>query len=167
MQDIFNHLLYQHNNDPSIEETKRLLEIYESISKATRKFDECFSFPTFIATVMNLSALFWTGYSVVFVTDTSLYVIAPVIYFLSHHLLLMISASMANEKVVEAKLIIKCLLRHCHLQTRMKIKYEKNMALKSNLTLWKIYVFDRSLLITSFGCLLTYGILFATLGREH
>ncbi|GIX81305.1 hypothetical protein CEXT_532251 [Caerostris extrusa] len=116
---------------------------------------------------MNLSALFWTGYSVAFVTTISVYVIGPVIYFLSHHLLLMISASMTNEKAAKAKLIIQCLLRNCHLETRMRIKYEKNIAMENNLTLWKIYVFDRSLLITSLGSLLTYGILLATLGREH
>ncbi|GIY44602.1 uncharacterized protein CDAR_125011 [Caerostris darwini] len=167
MQVIFNHLLDQHNSDPSIGGTQRLFEIYESISKATRKFDEFVSLPTFIATVKNLSALFWTGYSVAFVTNISLYVMAPVIHFLSHHLLLMISASMTNEKAAEAKLIMQCLLRHCHLETRLKIKYEKNIAMKNNLTLWKIYAFDRSLLITSLCSLLTYGILLATLGREH
>ncbi|GIY44595.1 uncharacterized protein CDAR_124971 [Caerostris darwini] len=130
-----------------------------------RKIDELFSFPTFIATVMNLSALFWTGYNVAFITEINLYVMAPVIHFLSHHLLLTISASMTNEKAKKAKLIIQCLLRHSHLDKRMKIKYEMNIAMESNLTLWNIYVVDRSLLIASLGSLLTYGILLATLGR--
>ncbi|GIY39192.1 hypothetical protein CEXT_125301 [Caerostris extrusa] len=44
MRDIFNHLLTPHNSDSSIKGTKRLFEISESISKATRKFDEFFRF---------------------------------------------------------------------------------------------------------------------------
>ncbi|GIX89180.1 hypothetical protein CEXT_380111 [Caerostris extrusa] len=115
--------------------------------------------------------MFCAGYWIAFHPKISLeyflYMLGPVIYHLSHHLLLMISASVTNEKGDEAKSILQCLLEHFHPEIRMKIKYEKNVALKSNLTLWKIYVFDRSLIIASFGCLLTYGFLLANLGPEY
>ncbi|GIY15229.1 hypothetical protein CDAR_537991 [Caerostris darwini] len=169
MQDLYNYLFDQlTNNDPN-EEIEKLLEIYEILATALRSIDELFSFPAFLANLLNLFGLFWTGYRIAFLTNVhegSFYLISPVIYHLSQHLLLMISASMTNEKAAKAKLIIQCLLRYCHLKTRKKIKYEKRIALESNLTSWKIYVFDRSLLITSFSCLLTYGILLGTLGRD-
>ncbi|GIY21706.1 uncharacterized protein CEXT_121601 [Caerostris extrusa] len=169
MQDLYDYLLGQLYNDHSTEETEKFLEIYEILATALRSIDEIFSFPAFLANLLNLFGLFWTGYRIAFLTNVherSFYLICPVIYRLSQHLLLMIPASMANEKAAKAKLIIQCLLRYCHLETRKKIKYEKNIALESNLTFWKIYVFDKSLLITSFGCLLTYGILLGTLGRD-
>ncbi|GIY71828.1 uncharacterized protein CDAR_312201 [Caerostris darwini] len=170
MQDIYDYLLDQLTKDHPTEEMEKTLEVYESLETTLRSIDEYFSFLAFLATLLNLICLFWTGYRIAFLTnhlEHSFYLINPVFYHLSQHLLLMISASMANEKAAKAKLIIQCMLRHCHLETSMKIKYEKNTALESNLTSWKIYVFDRSLLITSFGCLLTYGILLGTLGRDQ
>ncbi|GIY78239.1 uncharacterized protein CEXT_215051 [Caerostris extrusa] len=134
-----------------------------------RSIDERFSFPAFLATFLNLFGLFWTGYRIAFLTklfEHSFFLICPVLYHLTQHLLLMISASKTNERAAKTKLIIQCMLRHCHLETRKKMKYEKNSALETNLTSWKIYIFDRSLLITSFGCLLSYGILLGTLGRD-
>ncbi|GIY17157.1 uncharacterized protein CEXT_55091 [Caerostris extrusa] len=163
MQDLFNHLLQQLNSDKSFEEREKLFEVYESISKTMQKMDESFSFPIFIATLLNLFGLFWAGHWMALHPKLSveyfLYTLCPVIYHLSHHLLLMVSALMTNEKAVEAKIMIQCLLKRFSLDIGIKIKYEKNIALESNLTLWKIYVFDRSLIITSFACLLTYGIL--------
>ncbi|GIY78241.1 uncharacterized protein CEXT_215061 [Caerostris extrusa] len=169
MQDLYDNLLDQLNNDHLTEEMEKLLEVYEIMTTTIRNIDECFSFPSFLATLLNLVGLFWTGYRIAFLTnnlDHTFFLICPVIYHLSQHLLLLISASMTNEKAAKAKLIIQCMLLHCHLETPMKIKYDKNIALESNLTSWKIYVFDRSLLFTSFGCLLTYGILLGTLGRD-
>ncbi|GIX70964.1 uncharacterized protein CDAR_505101 [Caerostris darwini] len=171
MQDLFNNLLEQLNKDHYFEETKKLFEVYESISKSMRKMDEYFSCPIFIAILLNLFGLFCAGYWLALHPKLSLeyflYMLGPVIYYLSHHFLLMITASMTNEKGDEAKSILQCLLKHFHPEIRRKIKYEKNMALKSNLTLWKMYVFDRPLIVTTLGCLLTYGILLANLGPEY
>ncbi|GIY94889.1 uncharacterized protein CEXT_250021 [Caerostris extrusa] len=169
MQDLYDDLLDRLNNDHYTEEVEKLFGVYGSLATALRSMDESFSFTAFLANLLYLHGLFWTGYKIAFLNNVhehSFYLICPVIYYLSHHLLLMISASTANEKAGKAKLLMQCLLRHCHLETRMKIKYEKNIALESNLTSWKIYVFNRSLLISSFGCLLTYGILLGTLGRD-
>ncbi|GIY74198.1 hypothetical protein CEXT_585921 [Caerostris extrusa] len=169
MQDLYDDILIQLNKDDSTEEMKKLLGVYENLATTIISFDESFSFPAFLATLLNLFGLFWTGYRIAFLTnirDHSFYLICPFIFHLCEHLLLMISATVTNEKTAKATFIMQCLLRHCHLKTRMKIKYEKNIGSESNLTLWKIYVFDRSLLITSFGCLLTYGILLGTLGRD-
>ncbi|GIX81308.1 uncharacterized protein CEXT_532261 [Caerostris extrusa] len=169
MQDLYDDLLHQLDNDHSTEEMEKLLEVHESLATAIRNIDECFSFSAFLSTLFNLFGLFFTGYKIAFLTNIPehfFYLLCPVVFHLSNHLLLMISASMTNEKTTKTKLVIQCLLSHCHLETRMKIKYEKNIALESNLTSWKIYVFDRSLLITSLGSLITYGILLATLGKE-
>ncbi|GIX67462.1 uncharacterized protein CDAR_110421 [Caerostris darwini] len=169
LQDLYDNLLDQLNNDNLSEEMEKLLEVNELMTTTIRNIDECFSFQAFVATLLNLVGLFWTGYRIAFLTsnlDHSFLLICPFVYLLSHHLLLLISASKTNEKAAKAKLITQCLLRNCRLETRRRIKYEKNIALESNLTAWKIYVFDRSLIITSFGCLLTYGILLATLGRD-
>ncbi|GIY77166.1 uncharacterized protein CDAR_17371 [Caerostris darwini] len=171
MQDLFNHLLGQLNKDHSFEEREKLFEAYGSISKSMRKMDEYFSCPIFIAILLNLFGMFCAGYWIAFHPKISLeyflYMLCPVMSHLSHHLLLMISASTTNEKGDEAKSILQCLLKHFHPEIRMKIKYEKNMASKGNLTLWKMHVFDRSLVITTLGCLLTYGILLANLGSEY
>ncbi|GIX70962.1 uncharacterized protein CDAR_505091 [Caerostris darwini] len=166
MRDLFNHLLQQLNDDHSIEEMRKLIESYESTATTMRSMDDCFSIPTILVTLLNLFGLFWSGYRLAFVTSVSAYEICPVFYHLSHHLLLMIFASMTNEKAAEAKLIIRYVVRHFYPEIRRKIKCKSNIVLENNLTLWKIYVFDRSLIITSFGCLLTYGILLATLGKE-
>ncbi|GIY20453.1 hypothetical protein CDAR_502761 [Caerostris darwini] len=169
MQDLYDDLLDRLNSDHSTDGKKKLFEVYGSLAINVRRVDDFFSFPAFLATFLNLFGLFWNGYRISFLTklfEHPFYLICPVIYHLSQHLLLMISASRTNEKTAKAKLIMQCLLRHCHLETRKKMKYEKNIVLESNLTSWKIYVFDRSLLITSFGCLLTYGILLGTLGRD-
>ncbi|GBM44734.1 hypothetical protein AVEN_103197-1 [Araneus ventricosus] len=79
----------------------------------------------------------------------------------------MLSASGANEAADMAKGAIKLM------ESRIPLRYRhSNMYLRQRLkprvelTLWKIYKIDKSLLINSLGTLLTYGILLGTLGSD-
>ncbi|GFS41912.1 uncharacterized protein TNIN_68911 [Trichonephila inaurata madagascariensis] len=113
--------------------------------------------------------LFWTGYRLAFRKYiTNKYVVGHVCtlcYNLTFQLLIMISASMTNEMAKKAKDTLQC-LKYRFSRDLRKTKLQEVLTKENNLTLWKIYVVDRSLLITSFGTLLTYGILIGTLGEE-
>ncbi|GBN76886.1 hypothetical protein AVEN_53894-1 [Araneus ventricosus] len=119
-----------------------------------------------------MTFLFWTGYRIAFDTDDH-----PLIlffscvngtYVLSHLLLIMVPASIANETTKRAKSNVLS-LPHEILTTDKELKFgiKKCSFQEKFLTLWDIYVLDRSLLITAFGTLLTYGILLGSLGKEH
>ncbi|GIX74389.1 hypothetical protein CEXT_47381 [Caerostris extrusa] len=74
--------------------------------------------------------------------------------------------SITNEKANKARRAMKCLFKRSFTnEGEMKMKLEKYLDVENSLTLWNIYTVDRSLLITSFGTLLTYGILIGTLGK--
>ncbi|GIX92204.1 hypothetical protein CDAR_262141 [Caerostris darwini] len=89
-------------------------------------------------------------------------------FYLLLTLLLMISAAATNELAERAKQAAQRL--SCGIAKRDKdsaARLKTDLLLENRLTLWKIYIFSRSLIITSFGTLLTYGILLGTLGKEN
>ncbi|GIX92628.1 hypothetical protein CEXT_254921 [Caerostris extrusa] len=79
-----------------------------------------------------------------------------------------VSAAATNELAERAKQAVQRL--SCGIAKRDKdsaARLKTDLLLENRLTLWKIYIFSRSLVITSFGTLLTYGILLGTLGKEN
>ncbi|GFW48147.1 hypothetical protein TNCV_4937531 [Trichonephila clavipes] len=50
-------------------------------------------------------------------------------------------------------------------QLEIKHRLKEYLTRETHLTLWKIYVIDMPLVITSFGTLLTYGMLLGTVGK--
>ncbi|GFQ93323.1 hypothetical protein TNCT_64731 [Trichonephila clavata] len=77
----------------------------------------------------------------------------------------MISGSMTNEMAKKAKSALQCLKYKIPPDLR-ETKFEEVLVKENNLTLWNIYVLDSSLIIASFGTLLTFGILIGTLGES-
>ncbi|GFR14421.1 hypothetical protein TNCT_471 [Trichonephila clavata] len=90
----------------------------------------------------------------------------PQFYYLSIQLLIMASASVTNELASKVKCVMQCLPRSSIQNPQRKFKFKKDLKQDNSLTLWKVYVMDRSLIITSIGTLLTYGILIGTLGKD-
>ncbi|GFS49930.1 uncharacterized protein TNIN_63591 [Trichonephila inaurata madagascariensis] len=112
--------------------------------------------------------LFWGGYRLAFMKHMRSEYFVSLVFtascYLTFQLPIMISASMTNEMEKKARNTIKCL--KCKVPHDLReTKFKEVSTKESDLTLWKIYVLDRSLLITSFGTLLSYGILLGTLGK--
>ncbi|GFR25453.1 hypothetical protein TNCT_71331 [Trichonephila clavata] len=78
---------------------------------------------------------------------------------------LMISGSASNEQANIVKIHIQCLPPKTVENQDQISSFKKTLLQDNGLTLWKIYVMDRSLLIVTFGTLLTYGIMLGTLGK--
>ncbi|GFR21717.1 uncharacterized protein TNCT_141591 [Trichonephila clavata] len=130
--------------------------------------DSEFSFLAFVTILINTSGLFWDVYRIMFhKNETTGYVILTLsgISYLVLLIQLMISGSASNELANIVKIHIQC-LPHKAIENQDQMNIFKKTLLQDNgLTLWKIYVMDRSLLIVTFGTLLTYGIMLGTLGK--
>ncbi|GFQ93321.1 uncharacterized protein TNCT_64721 [Trichonephila clavata] len=131
--------------------------------------DKVLSFPTFIAILMSMIGLFWGGYRLAFKKYVSnKYLVSQACsascYF-TFQLLIMISASMTNEMAKKVKNTLQCLKYRFPRDVREK-KFKEVIMMDSNLTLWKIYVLDRSLVIKVISTLLTFGILIGALGES-
>ncbi|GFY52836.1 uncharacterized protein TNIN_412701 [Trichonephila inaurata madagascariensis] len=130
--------------------------------------DKEFSFPTFVAIVLSMIELFWRAYRLAFSKHMAnvyfISVLCSITCSLTFHSLIMISASKTNEMAKETHSTLQCLKGRFPLNLK-RTKFKEVCTRKSNLTLWKIYVLDRPLLITSFGTLLTYGFLIGTVGE--
>ncbi|GFY67262.1 uncharacterized protein TNIN_439311 [Trichonephila inaurata madagascariensis] len=112
--------------------------------------------------------LFWGGYRLAFHKHMGNEYFSSLMctlgcYF-TFQLLIMVSASRTNEMAKKVQNTLQC-LKYRFSRDLRETKLQEVCTKESNLTLWKIYVVDRSLLITSFGTLLTYGILIGTLGE--
>ncbi|GIY09091.1 hypothetical protein CEXT_450811 [Caerostris extrusa] len=76
----------------------------------------------------------------------------------------MVSASLVNERSHEARQIAKRVLHQIPAsKNETEIKLNDRLTHDNNLTLWKIYSMDRSLIIAGIATLITYGILLGTL----
>ncbi|GBN34031.1 hypothetical protein AVEN_6280-1 [Araneus ventricosus] len=118
---------------------------------------------------MVLIGLFRIGYKIASdlnkARDHSLSLLCSAVYNLSILFLIMIPASVVNEKARETIRFLR--YRIPKTEKDLKFEIEKDLVLERKLTLWNIFVFERSLIIGCLGSLLTYGILLATLGKDH
>ncbi|GFU94370.1 uncharacterized protein TNCV_1731671 [Trichonephila clavipes] len=166
---LFDHLLDGIRRPNLQKEYGNLLDNYEKITKSMRKVDKELSFPTFVAIIMSMIGLFWGGYRLAFRKSYgdgySVILVCSASCYLTFQLLIMISASMTNEKAKKAKSSLRCLKYKIPPDMR-ETKFKEVHVKDNNLTLWNIYVMDSSLLIASFGTLLTFGILIGTLGES-
>ncbi|GFS60292.1 uncharacterized protein TNIN_419771 [Trichonephila inaurata madagascariensis] len=121
--------------------------------------EKYFSFPAFITVLMSMMGLFWSGCKLAFRKRMPYVVFVSFICigisFLLFQLLIMISGTLTNESANKVRSAVG----------KKDLKLKRDIA-EENLTLWKIYTMDRSLVITSLATLLTYGILVGTLGKE-
>ncbi|GFQ95778.1 hypothetical protein TNCT_205291 [Trichonephila clavata] len=75
--------------------------------------------------------------------------------------------SASNELANKVKIYMQCLpLETAENPPKMSF-FKKTLLQENGLTLWKIYVMDRSLVIGTFGTFLTYGILLGSLGKNE
>ncbi|KAF8797012.1 hypothetical protein HNY73_001328 [Argiope bruennichi] len=71
---------------------------------------------------------------------------------------------MANEK---DKSVAHCFLYQIpRTEKDMRFEFETDFKQGKCLTLWKVHAMNRSLIITTLGSLLTYGILIENLGKK-
>ncbi|GFV49423.1 uncharacterized protein TNCV_1634971 [Trichonephila clavipes] len=165
---VFKRLLIGMHGLDTFTELKILLYIYKDIMYKLKDMDSEFSFLAFVSVLINTSGLFWYGYKIAFYTNEisgcMLYILSGTSYMILL-LQLMISASDLNELGKEIRVLIQCLPQETA-ESQPKVNFFKKTLLQDNgLTLWKIYVMNRSLVICTFGTLLTYGIMLGTLGK--
>ncbi|GBM26758.1 hypothetical protein AVEN_175908-1 [Araneus ventricosus] len=114
--------------------------------------------------------LFRAGYTLAFYKAKSLefcsFMMCSITLYLSFQLTLMISAIHVNEIAKNARRVMQGL--SCKLSRKDAGSPKLNIDLMQDhsLSLWKIYVLERSLVVTSLGTLFTYGILLGTLGEK-
>ncbi|GIY96173.1 uncharacterized protein CEXT_146231 [Caerostris extrusa] len=167
---FFEHLIRQVAINTSDE--KQLLNMYFKTSKSMSKMDEEFSRPAFISVLMGMIGLFWVGYILAFEESKTLEVFLALVvfsgcFYSSILVLVIISGSLTNEAANEVTGLIQCLPYRLPTQRKeMEFSIKGDLIEDNSLTLWKFYVLSRSLLLSSLGTLLTYGILLGTLGKE-
>ncbi|KAF8796910.1 hypothetical protein HNY73_001239 [Argiope bruennichi] len=158
----------QLQNKCSVKDFDKYLAVYEKIVENMSTFDEHFSLVAFLSTLLAMICSFSSGYSLAFSPDLSqttiIYYIISLSFYLSTQLVLMITDSLANELLNEIQNVLQESLNKLYPSDSEKRRICINTE-ESNLTLWKIYVLDRSLAMSSIGTLVTYGILLATLGK--
>ncbi|GBN66262.1 hypothetical protein AVEN_58132-1 [Araneus ventricosus] len=149
-----------------------MLNIYEEVSDVMAFADNFLSYYAFIIVLISLVGLFTLSYLFAFFIQEDYYsyllIISGIIYYLLLLLSVMLPAAAANEAAEIAKSTIKprgSCIPHSYkdLEMYLRPRLEPSVAM----TLWKIYKIDKSLLISSLGTLLTYGMLWGTLGNVY
>ncbi|GFS49008.1 uncharacterized protein TNIN_292801 [Trichonephila inaurata madagascariensis] len=168
---LLEHVLERTDSEILPEDLENFSVEYGNIARCTRILDEHFSQPVFLAVFYTMAGLFWGGYRAAFLPNKgmtySLTLLIVLIYYLSIQVLIMVSASITNELSSKVKCVMQCLSYQNFIQDpQRKFKFKKGLNQNNSLTLWNVYVMDRSLIITSVGTLLTYGIMIGTLGKN-
>ncbi|GFY39033.1 uncharacterized protein TNIN_103401 [Trichonephila inaurata madagascariensis] len=174
IRNVLKHLLKKLNNEFNSnflsEDFKNLVLIYCEVVTCLDNMDEEWSLLAFVTVLNGMLGLFWCCYIVTFysVTNPADYsnLLCFAITFLGLKLLILFSASTTNELLAKIKIGFRCITYRIstpHLEIRRRLK--EYLTRETRLTLWKIYVMDMPFVITSFGALLTYGMLLGTLGK--
>ncbi|GBM79424.1 hypothetical protein AVEN_213283-1 [Araneus ventricosus] len=168
---LYKRFICQFNERCSLEELKWMICASRNINNFVGIFDKNLSFHALIAVLFCMIGTFWCGYCLMVFSENMDYeyfftLMIPSCACLSLQLLIMISGLMVNEMVIRSNCTSQK-LRSIKLESSKKVIsiLSKNFTQENRMTLWKIYPFDRSLIVASLGTLLTYGILFATLGK--
>ncbi|GBN96551.1 hypothetical protein AVEN_268640-1 [Araneus ventricosus] len=166
VQVLLSHLLNKINKANSTEKLHKPLFLFAIVSRIMNCLEDSFSSAVFLETVMSMVGMFRAGYILVFLSCVRLDYL-PLMFFgivvFVHQLLIMISASTANEKAALTMKSLSCRIPES--ETDMRFKLRRISGEHKSLSVWKIYVLDRSLVVTSVGTLLTYGILIGTIGK--
>ncbi|GFR10066.1 uncharacterized protein TNCT_534461 [Trichonephila clavata] len=159
------------NGNSFPEDMEDLFVVFGAVMRCMRSMNLHLSLPAFLAVLFTMTGLFSSGYKMAFhpdVTETYfLSLICSVIFYLSAQFMIMLSASITNELANNVKCVVQCLpYRNAIQDPKRKFKLKKYLNQNNSLALWKVYVMDWSLIVTSIGTLLTYGILIGTLGKD-
>ncbi|GFY58009.1 uncharacterized protein TNIN_266971 [Trichonephila inaurata madagascariensis] len=168
---LIEHLLNELQVDCLSEKSDNLIQVYGEISKCVSVMDDEFSFSAFLTVFLSMIVMFWRIYRLTLkATASNTYILSltcSTISFTILLLLILISASLTNETSSKTKNFMKNVpYRIPKGSERIKYMLRKNSVQEYSLTLWKIYIIDRSLIITCFGTLLTYGMLIEALGKQ-
>ncbi|GFR22347.1 uncharacterized protein TNCT_494441 [Trichonephila clavata] len=171
IRDLTRCLLDQQNKNCSPEEIEALISLHVDIMKCMNFMDDNFSYFAFATVFVSMMGTFWSGYRLVFcktlTAEYFFFKLCLIIINCSTQLLIMLSASFTNELTEEATRRIQCLLCRIPAKREIKCNLKCDLTQPSSLTLWKIYVMDRSLIISSYASLLTFGILLGALGNSQ
>ncbi|GFY67259.1 uncharacterized protein TNIN_439281 [Trichonephila inaurata madagascariensis] len=119
-----------------------------------------------------MTGIFWRGYRFASYSNISderlIFMICSAILNISFQLQVMTSASTTNELARKVKTIVNSMVYQISPKNgKLNCILRNRCAQDYNLTLWKIYVINKALIISSFGTLLTYGMLVGTLGKQY
>ncbi|GBN99163.1 hypothetical protein AVEN_198638-1 [Araneus ventricosus] len=166
---ILSRIIFQHIRDNLglvrvLEDFQKLVTLHEHTLNNLEYFDKNFSFSFFITILLTMIGIFRCGYSVAFIDDNptllNAYSISSMFLYMLYQLLLMIAGSITNEATNDTSNVLKNRYNKDFKSPKLEVDFSQN-----SLTIWKIYKLDRSLIISSFGTLLTFGILLGTLGK--
>ncbi|GBN80681.1 hypothetical protein AVEN_204420-1 [Araneus ventricosus] len=166
---ILSRIIFQHIRDNLglvrvLEDFQKLVTLHEHTLNILESFDKNFSFSFFITILLTMIGIFRCGYSVTFIEDNptllNAYLISSMFLYMFFQLLLMISGSITNEAAKDTSDVLKKRYKKDFKSPKLEVDFSQN-----SLTIWKIYILDRSLIVASFGTLLTFGILLGTLGK--
>ncbi|GBM27202.1 hypothetical protein AVEN_9866-1 [Araneus ventricosus] len=162
-------IFFQHIRDNlglvrALEDFQKLVTLHEETLSILHYFEEQLSFPAFITVTLTMIGIFRCGYSVAFIKDNptflNAYLISSMFLYMLFQLLLVISGALTNEAADDTSNVLKRRYNKDFKSPKMEVDFSPY-----SLTLWRIYRMDRSLIIDSFGTMLTFGILFGTLGK--
>ncbi|GBM86246.1 hypothetical protein AVEN_51769-1 [Araneus ventricosus] len=166
IQVLLSHLLNHINKANSTEKLHKPLFLFAIVSKIMNCLEDSFSSSVFLETVMSMVGMFRAGYILAFLSSVRLDYLPQLLFGIVgfvHQLLIIISASTANEKVALTMKSLSCRIPES--ETDLRFKLRRISGEHKSLSVWKIYVLDRSLVVTSVGTLLTYGMLIGTIGK--
>ncbi|GIY88590.1 uncharacterized protein CEXT_663681 [Caerostris extrusa] len=151
------------------QEYRRILKIYKEMNETMIMVDNFMSLPIFVSVVNILVTLFWLGYSFAFMPNvnsaTSIFVAMGFIQYFVLLLITLPPAAAVNHAAARARETVLSLPGWFPKRySIIKMYVRRRFMHKTALTLWKIYRIDKSLLISAIGTLISYGILFGTLG---
>ncbi|GFU06045.1 uncharacterized protein NPIL_164581 [Nephila pilipes] len=168
LKSLFHEIVLQLRDKSAEYRLQQLLEAYDRTTSLMKALDYHFSYSILVVVFSSMAALFWVGCNIVFAPKLSYLSYAfPLIYGI-YYLSLLVTVILAASVAVDAgKLARDAVLSLPGLIPKhykeLKIRVSNNYKRDTFLTLWKIYDIDKSLLISAFGTLLTYGILIANL----
>ncbi|GFT15396.1 uncharacterized protein NPIL_428861 [Nephila pilipes] len=171
IRNLIERLLNELNEDCFSEKIDNLLQVYGEITKCMSTMDDELSFLVFLTVLLSMTGIFWRSYRLQFHTSASdeymISLICSTVIYSLLMIMVLISAAVTNEQANKAINEIKKVPYKIQKQSeRIKCILRKDSVQDYRLTLWKIYPIHRSLIITSFGTLLTYGMLIGALGNQ-
>ncbi|KAG8185987.1 hypothetical protein JTE90_027659 [Oedothorax gibbosus] len=133
--------------------------------------DSCFCYSAFVVFFSSMGLLFREVFALLFdesdILQNTYKCVAGAMY-LCFSILIIMSASEAVHLASVARDRILSLPGKCPARYKeIKFLVKRKLNIETRLTLWKMYAIERSLLASSLGILLTYGILFRSLYQEY
>ncbi|GFS33343.1 uncharacterized protein NPIL_428331 [Nephila pilipes] len=175
-RNLFEHLLTKLNrkleSNVLAADFKDLIFKYNEVVKCLNNMDKEWSPLAFFAVFACMTGLFRGCYLMAFYSNITQARFYSLLGFTSiglwTMLLILVSASVTNELSRKTKnLFFRLTHRITSPFEEIKRHLKECLTRENRLTLWNIYIVDKSLIISSFGTLLTYGILLGTLGKTN